>query len=362
MEQLPASIMESHPSPSGYSNESSRAELQTVSIEEMTSAMATTSLASVDSTTRIGQQDHAHAKRAKHVFPFLKLPGELRNQVYRLALVYRLRISVMPGSEELAQPPLTHVCRQIRSESLPFFYGGNHFQVFIYIVPESTFVSWLGMIGDNNRALIRRLLFFESCWKSDAQAPLRKLRAFDIHMEIDVARRDQQHVARAEQVALSRTLREPKSGPFPILKLPRELRDLFYRLFLISRMKILGIPHMPALAQPPLTRVCRQIRNESLPIFYGGNTFRAFCDDPLTISAFGSWLRLIGNDNCALLRHVCMGENLSASAKQAVLEELRRDGFQLRADVLARSKFHRWFPVTALEAILRSPQLGTHAV
>ncbi|TKA66978.1 hypothetical protein B0A49_07152 [Cryomyces minteri] len=354
-----------------------RAELQNLSIEKMTSAMATTSLASVDSTTRIGQQDHAHAKRAKHVFSLLKLPGELRNQVYRLALVHRLKISVIPGREELAQPPLTRVCRQIRSESLPFFYGGNHFQVFIYIVPESTFVSWLGMIGDNNRALIRHLLFFETCWNSDAQAPLRKLRAFDIHMEIDVvsnifiyvqqlqtfavkdhavikhldARRDRQHIARAEQAALSRTLREPKSGPFLFLKLPRELRDLIYRLVLISRMEIMASPYGKELVQPPLMRLCRQVRNESLPIFYGGNIFRAFCDY-IPASKFASWLRMIGNDNCALLRSVSMGENLSASAKQAVLEELRRDGFQLRADVVVRSNFHGEFPVTALEVLL----------
>ncbi|KAK5006688.1 hypothetical protein LTR39_005595, partial [Cryomyces antarcticus] len=152
----------------------------------MTSAMATTSLASVDSTTRIGQQDHAHAERAKHVFPFLKLPGELRNQIYRFALVHHRVISVISKWEELAQPPLTRVCRQIRNESLPVFYGGNRFRLYRDRCPEYVFICWLRMIGNNNCALLRQLFFTEFCWSSDVQAPLTKLRTSGIHIGVDV--------------------------------------------------------------------------------------------------------------------------------------------------------------------------------
>lgn len=58
------------------------------------------------------------------IFPFLHLPAEIRNKIYRYLLVEdpstgRIR--------SLAQPPLTRTNKQVRSEALPIYYGENKF-------------------------------------------------------------------------------------------------------------------------------------------------------------------------------------------------------------------------------------------
>ncbi|KAK3713460.1 hypothetical protein LTR37_008418 [Vermiconidia calcicola] len=57
-----------------------------------------------------------------------KLPAELRNRIYELALprsevvhaAYRSAEYVEP---RVKQPALTRTCKQIRAEALPLFYG-----------------------------------------------------------------------------------------------------------------------------------------------------------------------------------------------------------------------------------------------
>lgn len=60
--------------------------------------------------------------------------------------------------------------------------------------------------------------------------------------------------------------------------------------------------------QPDLTRVCCQIRAETLPIFYGTNHFVLAGDSHGT--SYRRWLRIIGPGNAALLRNVtlCLGK------------------------------------------------------
>ncbi|KAL1866901.1 hypothetical protein Daus18300_006604 [Diaporthe australafricana] len=64
-------------------------------------------------------------------FPFLSLPPEIRNKVYRRPCIYRTPASwrylgffCFP---DLRQAPITRVNKQIRSETLPMFYGRHRF-------------------------------------------------------------------------------------------------------------------------------------------------------------------------------------------------------------------------------------------
>lgn len=92
------------------------------------------------------------------VLPFLRLPPEIRNIIYK-------EILIQPGCGcarshpikplplfTLAQPPLTRVNRQIRQECLPVYYGSNTFSVFVR--PRKVYRH-----GVNERALAR---FFDS--------------------------------------------------------------------------------------------------------------------------------------------------------------------------------------------------------
>lgn len=68
---------------------------------------------------------------SKHDCHLLKLPAELRNYIYELAIVQPSGIVIgpwrklPPSKEPQKQPALTRTCRQVRSEALPIFYGKN---------------------------------------------------------------------------------------------------------------------------------------------------------------------------------------------------------------------------------------------
>ena len=56
--------------------------------------------------------------------------------------------------------------------------------------------------------------------------------------------------------------------------------------------------------QPDLTQVCRQVRDDTLPMFYGSNHFVLNGDYYGT--SYRKWLRVIGPRNAALLRTVTL--------------------------------------------------------
>lgn len=74
--------------------------------------------------------------------------------------------------------------------------------------------------------------------------------------------------------------------PFRLLGLPAELRNLIYEYCVTSDESVLlpatcEPPGELPTVQPPVTKVCRQIRQEALPLFYECNKFEAFilgCD------------------------------------------------------------------------------------
>lgn len=94
---------------------------------------------------------------------------------------------------------------------------------------------------------------------------------------------------------------------FRFLDLPRELRDYIYEATL--RVDELHIPsacwHPGAkfAEQPALIRVCCQIRQEALPLFYQLNTFVAHIHRA-DFSYSLSYINIIGSSNVRNLRRV----------------------------------------------------------
>jgi len=83
----------------------------------------------------------------------------------------------------------------------------------------------------------------------------------------------------------------PKTPRCYLLELPAELRDAIYEFALTSSKATVTFRLDPwqrdtysQALQPPLTRVSRQLRQETLPVYYGSNTFvlhteGSKCDD-----------------------------------------------------------------------------------
>ena len=90
-------------------------------------------------------------------FPFLSLPPEIRNHIYDLTLPSfpQKHIYIIQSAANLAQPALTRVNKQLRAETLSYYYSCNHFQ--IYTSGSLYAVHWLKSIGSCNRKCIRRL-------------------------------------------------------------------------------------------------------------------------------------------------------------------------------------------------------------
>jgi len=63
--------------------------------------------------------------------PLLQLPPELRNRIYRYALISDVRLEL----ERLSRPALTDTCRQVQAESLPIFFTDSSFS---YITTKDT--------------------------------------------------------------------------------------------------------------------------------------------------------------------------------------------------------------------------------
>ena len=112
-------------------------------------------------------------------------------------------------------------------------------------------------------------------------------------------------------------------------KLPSEIRTIIYDFVVIYPRPVYPRPSLgdfsptiqvwpPTIgqgpAQPNLTRTCRQIRKESLPIFYGSNTFSILRldwqdfdpDAPARypLSKLDQWFKLIGQCNRHLIKTV----------------------------------------------------------
>lgn len=61
-------------------------------------------------------------------FPFLRLPGELRNMVYKHALVTDGKVNIT-REHGIPEPALLSTCKKIRKEAIGIFYHDNTFQL-----------------------------------------------------------------------------------------------------------------------------------------------------------------------------------------------------------------------------------------
>lgn len=86
------------------------------------------------------------------------------------------------------------------------------------------------------------------------------------------------------------------SGEPSLFKLPYELRLEIYACVLVrdSENRIV-VGEGQAYKQPPLTRVCRQLRNETLPVFHGQNCFEIkIPGHPGWYASSATWIMSVG--------------------------------------------------------------------
>lgn len=68
-------------------------------------------------------------KNATNSLCLLDLPAELRNDIYRLAMVTDTRIELVDNSIRQKHTTLLQTCRQIRAEATAMFYAENRFKL-----------------------------------------------------------------------------------------------------------------------------------------------------------------------------------------------------------------------------------------
>lgn len=92
--------------------------------------------------------------------------------------------------------------------------------------------------------------------------------------------------------------------------------------------------------QPGITRVSRQLRQETLSLFYGSNTFSGRfsmlarpCSELIGRGLFSPWLQAIGSRNRQLLSHVVV-EVPAGLTEERVMTDLAKRDFLFEAGVL----------------------------
>jgi len=107
--------------------------------------------------------------------PLLDLPPELRNTVWRFALVRKTKID-MSKESTTAEPALLVACKQIREEGLGIYYGENMFSLGAELVDwdwSTTLSDWLSAIGHERAGRIARLCITAVGLPSDDLSPYR---------------------------------------------------------------------------------------------------------------------------------------------------------------------------------------------
>lgn len=91
--------------------------------------------------------------------PFSRLPQELRNEIYHLALIEEDTVQINTELHRVWKaPPLLHTCRQIRTEALPIYFGNNAFaSAAPFSVPPLQLQAWCTMIGKEARPFIHTI-------------------------------------------------------------------------------------------------------------------------------------------------------------------------------------------------------------
>ena len=127
----------------------------------------------------------------RHVFPFLKLPPEIRNRIYDLVFVSHQYIGAngtltnafYSDAAKHRHLAFASACRQIYQESANIFYAKNGFG-FFYIRP---FLEFLEAIGADRRKLLTKIKF--SCSRGTPFVVLRYLKSCTNLQELEVSAR-----------------------------------------------------------------------------------------------------------------------------------------------------------------------------
>lgn len=95
--------------------------------------------------------------------PLSRLPAELRNFIYGLALSYEEPIAINKSECRLWAPPaLLHCCREIRREARGLYYSSNIFRVdWRYECSrygsDESLADWLEVLDPSCRSTVRRI-------------------------------------------------------------------------------------------------------------------------------------------------------------------------------------------------------------
>lgn len=103
------------------------------------------------------------------------------------------------------------------------------------------------------------------------------------------------------------------SRPKGFLDLPRELRDEIFEYIIVKPTNTITMlenhncfQNEVSAAQPAISRVNKQIRAESLPMFYKRNLFLAELTNFMDLLTAKNWLEAIGNLNAGHLRRLAL--------------------------------------------------------
>lgn len=91
--------------------------------------------------------------------PLDRLPAEVRNEIWILAVTKQGRrwLGWSTGTHREHEPPITQVCREIRSETHDMYYANNDFVVVVGWRGAKPIYNWLENIGWESCAAIRHL-------------------------------------------------------------------------------------------------------------------------------------------------------------------------------------------------------------
>lgn len=83
-----------------------------------------------------------------------KLPAELRNRIYRLALHTQDKIEITPAGFE-GSMALLQTCKQVRQEAIGIFFAENGFKVTVNLDMSNALCGWMSAIGDDSIRLLK---------------------------------------------------------------------------------------------------------------------------------------------------------------------------------------------------------------
>ncbi|KAK5127429.1 hypothetical protein LTR85_006768 [Meristemomyces frigidus] len=102
-----------------------------------------------------------------------------------------------------------------------------------------------------------------------------------------------------------------------LCELPPELRNRINEMVLIQEEPFLITDDVITATQPPVSLVCKLLREEALSIFYSSNQFIVIISQQ-DISAVQGWLRAIGSKNARHIRKLEVRFYAASSSARSV--------------------------------------------